>query len=79
MIWPEFLDNSGNLVMDTQDKIEDKGIARMWIINPPMRQEVHRQKAKVGVKGYLVVGNYKIARATITKIIGLDTNPDKLK
>jgi hypothetical protein len=79
MIWPEFLDKNGNLVLDTQVKIDDRGTAKMWIINPAMREEIHRKKAKVGGKGYFVVGQHKIAQATITKIVGLPTNPNTMK
>jgi hypothetical protein len=40
-----------------------------------MRVEVHQKRIKVGTKGYLMEGPYKLAGVTVTKIEGLFANP----
>ena len=74
MIWPELLDSSGNVVLDMTPGIMPKhGKANMWIINDE-RQEFHRDKIKIGTKGYWVRGPYKMASATVVEIAGLNVN-----
>jgi len=74
MIWPEFEDDNGNIIMDTNQPIKSQGIAKMWILMPPMRS-YHKQKIKVGLKGYFMEGSRRVAECTIIQLIGLLHNP----
>lgn len=75
MIWPEFLDDSGNLLPDEQP-VAITGIAQMWIINPSYRP-FHSDKIKEGLLAYLMEGNRKIASCKVIKILDLFMNPIK--
>src|SRR5687768_4756849 len=56
MIWPEFQDENGNVITRTDSVVAREGIARMWIINPQTRP-LHRDKIKLGLKGYFMEGS----------------------
>jgi hypothetical protein len=73
MIWPEFEDEQGNVVTDTEIRIKPTGTARMWIIIPKMRQ-MHRERIKVGRKGYFMKGPRRVAECEVIEIIGLNSN-----
>ncbi|OQP57935.1 hypothetical protein A3860_39660 [Niastella vici] len=74
MIWPEFEDQSGNVILDDTIPVPKTGIALMWIINDE-RRIYHRDKIKVGTKGYFREGSRKTAVCEVIEIIGLLTNP----
>ena len=74
MIWPEFENDDGEIITDKEQDISEVGIARMWILVPEMRELIHKAKAKVGTKGYFMVGGKKIANAEIIKVVGLHKN-----
>jgi hypothetical protein len=76
MIWPEFLDQDGNVILDKRVSLAESGTATMWIGFPEARANVHRKRIKTGIIGYWVVGSRKIARVMVTKVIGLFRNPD---
>jgi hypothetical protein len=75
MIWPEFED-AAEAPLAEGSPIPAEGIASMWIIVPDMREQVHRRKARVGVRGFFMVGGTRIAEAEIVQIVGLyDAHP----
>ncbi len=74
MIWPEFLDEDGNIIADKTIDVDPVGKANMWILRPEIRDQIHRGRIKVGTKGFWVAGSMKIARVEVTKIIGLFEN-----
>ncbi|MBE9527158.1 MAG: hypothetical protein IME94_09320 [Proteobacteria bacterium] len=74
MIWPEFLDSDGDVITNKNEEISKKGKALMWILIPESRDKVHRHRIKEGEKGYWVFGSKKLARVTVTKILGLYKN-----
>jgi hypothetical protein len=76
MIWPEFLDGKGDLIMNTDKKVPETGTARMWIINDQMRK-YHQDRVAVGLTGYFMEGSKRVAVCTVTEIEGLMTNPTK--
>ncbi len=78
MIWPEFEDEVGNIINEDKTSVLGTGTARMWIADPDRRQ-YHRDKIKVGLKGYFMEGPRKIAESIIIEILGLSTNPDSFK
>lgn len=59
MIWPEFLDDEGNVVTDATIEMPQEGFANMWIGLDEGRKKVHRSRIKEGVCGYWVVGSKK--------------------
>ncbi len=75
MIWPEFEDTNGAVILDNTQSVPCKGTARMWILVPE-RRIIHRQILGVGAKGYFFEGK-KTAECTIIEILALMTNPDK--
>lgn len=75
MIWPEFLDDKGELILETDKRVPSSGTARMWIINDQMRA-FHQKNIKVGLTGYFIEGG-KSAICTVIEIVGLTTNPTK--
>ena len=74
MIWPEFEDQSGNVILDDTVSVPKTGTALMWIIND-VRRIYHRGKIQVGTKGYFREGAMTTALCEIIEIIGLLTNP----
>lgn len=74
MIWPEFLDDKGNVILDKTIQPQKKGHATMWILSHDSRVKFHRARLKVGTKGHWVTGSRKIAKVTVTKILGLFEN-----
>jgi hypothetical protein len=74
MIWPEFEDEKGNLIIDSVERVNPIGTARMWIINAKMRK-MHRNRIKIGIKGYFIEGAKRVAECEVLEIIGLQSNP----
>lgn len=75
IIWPEFEDANGEIILDNTVPVERVGTARMWIINN-QRRPLHQDKIKIGLKGYFIEGN-RVAECEVIKILGLATNPTK--
>jgi hypothetical protein len=74
MIWPEFEDSNGNLILNNDFSVPQNGIAQMWII-VPKRRSYHFDKIKPGIIGYFMEGSRKVAECEIVEIVGLLTNP----
>jgi hypothetical protein len=75
MIWPEFLDRAGNVLPD--GPVPYEGVAHMFILNPDMREQVHRRRMAVGVRGYFVEGSKRVAECEVMELIGLTEIPSK--
>lgn len=76
MIWPEFLDDNGKVILNKTINPKKQGLATMWIGMHESRVKVHRPRLKVGTKGHWVTGSKKIADVVVTKILGLFENED---
>ena len=74
MVWPEF-ENVEGIPSAEGVPIPSEGVASMWIVVPEMRVQVHRQKARVGERGFFMVGGTQIAEAEIIEIVGLYDPP----
>lgn len=74
MIWPEFEDEQGNILTDTEVIVKTTGTAKMWVIVPEMRL-VHQDRIKVGLKGYFMEGSRRVAECEVIEMVGLNTNP----
>jgi len=75
MIWPEFEDSSGEPLPDSAS-VPEEGTATMWILSDELREEVHRERIKPGIRGYLVVGRRQVAEVEVTDVIGLADQPN---
>ncbi|RNB85144.1 hypothetical protein EDM56_19750 [Brevibacillus fluminis] len=78
-IHPEFEDKNGEVIMDNTIPVSGKGTARMWILFPEMRREVHLERIKVGVRGFFMEGPRKIASIEVIELVGLRENAHLIK
>ena len=76
MIWPQFINEKGQIIQKTEKSVPICGKARMWIVNDKMRK-YHQDKIHVGLKAYAMEGNHVVANYLVTEIVGLITNPIK--
>jgi hypothetical protein len=70
MIWPEFLDLNGKLIVDKSTHVDLNGKAMMWIINEQFI-ELHKTKIKTGQKGFFMEGSRKVAECEVIEVVGL--------
>ncbi len=73
-IHPEFEDENGDILTDDTTPVNQCGTARMWILFNEMRQQVHKDRIKVGTKGYFMEGSRKVGEVEVTRIVGLHSN-----
>lgn len=73
MIWPEFEDENGNVILDNTKSVSASGTARMWVANKTFRNQ-HCNSIKVGVKCYFWEGK-RTAECEVIEILGLCSNP----
>ena len=78
MIWPEFEDSFGAVILEDNSSVAENGIARMWVIVPQSRI-YHKEKIKIGLIGYFMEGWRKVAECEVIEIVGLGTNPTQSK
>ena len=74
IIWPEFEDEQGNVITDSEIRVNQRGTARMWIIAAKGRR-MHRDRITVGMKGYFMEGARRVAECEVIEILGLHSNP----
>jgi hypothetical protein len=77
MIWPEFEDVAGNVIVGEDARVPISGTARMWVINPE-RRPIHQERIRIGTKAYFMEGK-PVAECEVIEIVGLPTNPTKKK
>jgi hypothetical protein len=70
MIHPEFIDDNYNVILDTSIRLWS-GKANMWILNPDFIA-YHRERIKIGTKGFFMEGPIKTAECEVIEIIGLN-------
>lgn len=73
MVWPFFENSEGEFIRD-EIKVPNEGTARMFILVPESRVNIHQQRIKPGVKGYFMEGSRKVAEAEVTEIVDLHAN-----
>jgi len=73
MIWPEFENEGGEIITADYELVRESGTARMWVAMDNMRT-FHKNKMKLGTRGYFMEGNRKMGECEITEIKGLLTN-----
>lgn len=74
MIWPEFENVAGEIIMQNDCPVSISGTARMWII-VPQRRPFHYKNIKPGMIGYFMEGGRKVAEAEVVELVGLPSNP----
>jgi hypothetical protein len=77
MIFPEFEDENGFILVNDMG-VKREGTARMWIVIPE-RRNYHKEKIKLGIKGYFKEGNISVAECEVIEIVGLNENPSQSK
>lgn len=70
MIWPEFLDESGEPILQKNIPMPQSGMANMWIVSDKFRP-YHRDKIKVGTTGYFMEGAWRTAACEVTEMLSL--------
>lgn len=70
MIWPEFLDEEENIILDKSIPVPTFGKAKMWILNETLH-ELHKERIKIGLKGFFVEGPHKVAECEVIQIVNL--------
>jgi hypothetical protein len=78
MIWPEFLDENGQVILDDKNAVPSSGIAQMWVLVSP-RRPYHLDKIKPGLIGYFMEGPRRVAECEVIEILGLGTNPREME
>ena len=74
MIHPQFEDENGDVILETNRSVKENGTAKMWIVMPMMR-EYHKTRIIIGTKGYFKEGPNTVAECEVIEIIGLLENP----
>ncbi|GBG11210.1 hypothetical protein PAT3040_06002 [Paenibacillus agaridevorans] len=77
-IHPEFEDDSGNIILDMSNPVSIQGTARMWILFPRMRREIHLHRIKIGVLGHFMAGRRRLGEVEVIEILSLITNSETL-
>lgn len=74
MIWPEFEDDNGDIILENSISVSVTGTARMWVIMPE-RRNYHLDKIHVGITGYFMEGSRRSAICEVIEILDLPNNP----
>jgi len=72
MIHPEFELEDGKPLSEDEDVPTD-GTAGMWIVREEMR-DFHRERIKIGVKGFMMGGPDKLAEVEVIKVVSLSNS-----
>lgn len=68
MIWPEFLDDKDNVILDKSLQVPTSGKANMWILNDTLT-ELHKGRIKIGLKAFFMEGQYIVAECEVIQIV----------
>lgn len=71
MIWPEFLDEDGNVILEEDVMVPWIGSAYMWILLFEKMWDYHRRRAVPGRRCWFMEGSKKVAEAQIIEQISL--------
>ena len=74
MIWPEFENSAGDVILQNDRPVPQIGTARMWIIVPE-RRPLHYKFIKEGLLGNFREGAMKTAECYVIEVVGLLVNP----
>lgn len=74
MIWPEFINEHGEVILDNEKSVPASGIAQTWVIAPE-RRPYHLDKIEVGLIGYFMEGPTRVAVCEVIEVLDLSINP----
>ncbi len=72
MIWPEFENQNGEIILDNQIPVPKEGTARMWIINEQSRP-YHKERIVIGTKGCFREGERATGECEVIELMALKT------
>lgn len=70
MIWPEFLDSEGNVILINTLPVPQYGRAFMWIIDDKMRH-LHKVRIEIGTRSFFMEAIRKVGVCEVVRLIGL--------
>lgn len=70
MIWPEFENEKGEIILETDMPVKEQGTARMWIINDEFI-EYHKDKIKIGTRGYFKEGAKSTGECEVIELLSI--------
>jgi hypothetical protein len=76
MIWPEFENADGEVILQSDSPVPISGIARMWVLVPEKRP-YHYEKIKPGLIGYFMEGPKRVGECEVVELVGLFHNPTR--
>jgi len=77
-IHPEFEDANGEVLPDAENCVPAEGTARMWVLFPAMRREVHAKRISAGVQGFFMEGPRRVGAVEVIEVNGLLENAQKV-
>jgi hypothetical protein len=69
MIHPEFESGDGGIISE-DEVVPPTGTAGMWILVDEMRN-FHRERIRIGVKGFMMEGPYRLAEIVVIEVVSL--------
>ena len=75
IIWPEFEDENGSIILENNQSVPEQGTALMWVIDP-QRREMHKEKIRIGTKCFFWEAK-KTADCEVIEVLDLFKNPTK--
>jgi len=75
IIWPEFEDGAGNVILENDSTVPEEGTASMWVVIPE-RREMHKNKIRIGTKCFFWEGKIT-ADCEVIEILDLFKNPTR--
>jgi hypothetical protein len=70
VIWPEFEDKQGKVIIEKSSTVPVTGTARMWIINEAFIT-YHKGKIKIGTKGFFKEGSRSTGEGEVIELINI--------
>jgi hypothetical protein len=74
IIWPEFENEKGEIILEDNKPVPESGTARMMIMVPQGRK-IHKERIKIGTKGYFKEGSHSTGECQVIEILDLFNNP----
>jgi len=70
MIWPEFEDEQGRVIIENDMPVTETGTARLWILSDDLRK-FHKTKIKVGLRAFMMEGAHRTAEYEVIEVVDL--------
>ena len=73
IVFPEFEDEKGNIIIENDRPVPEEGTALMWVINPE-RRAIHKNKIKIGTRCHFWEAKIT-ADCEVIEVLDLFENP----